>query len=155
MKKILDATCGSRMIWFNKEHSETVYMDNRELQETLCDGRTLNINPDTVADFRDMPFENESFYLIIFDPPHLVRAGKESWLAKKYGILDEENWMDDIRQGFQECVRVLKINGTLIFKWNEDQVKLADVIKAIGQKPLFGNRRAKTHWMVFMKLERS
>ena len=155
MKKILDATCGSRMIWFNKEHSETVYMDNRELQETLCDGRTLNINPDTVADFRDMPFENESFYLIIFDPPHLVRAGKESWLAKKYGILDEENWMDDIRQGFQECMRVLKTNGTLIFKWNEDQVNLADVIKAIGQKPLFGNRRAKTHWMVFMKLERS
>ena len=155
MKKILDATCGSKMIWFNKEHPEAVYMDNRELSETLCDGRTLNINPDTIADFRDMPFEDESFYLIIFDPPHLVRAGKESWLAKKYGILDEENWMDDIRQGFQECVRVLKINGTLIFKWNEDQVKLADVIKAIGQKPLFGNRRAKTHWMVFMKLERS
>lgn len=54
-KRILDATCGSRMIWFNKQHQDVVYMDNRQLSTTLCDGRVLNINPDVVADFRDMP----------------------------------------------------------------------------------------------------
>ena len=41
--------------------------------------------------------------------------------------------------------------GVLIFKWNEDQIKLSEVLKAIDHKPLFGNRRSKTHWLVFMK----
>lgn len=149
-KRVLDATCGSRMIWFDKDNPDAVYMDNRQLTTTLCDGRTLNVHPDVVADFRQMPFPDESFHLVIFDPPHLVRAGADSWLAQKYGLLSED-WKTDIAQGFVECMRVLKPNGTLIFKWNEDQVSLSEVLKAIGQKPLFGNRRSKTHWLVFMK----
>ena len=150
MKPILDACCGSKMFWFDKNHEDVLYMDNRQLSETLCDGRALNVNPDVIADFRDMPFDDESFYLVVFDPPHLVRAGDNSWLAKKYGKLDEL-WPIDIRQGFNECMRVLKKNGTLIFKWNEDQVPLSEVLEAIDYKPLFGNRRSKTHWLVFMK----
>jgi len=125
-------------------------MDNRQLTTTLCDGRILNIKPDVIADFRNMPFEDNTFYLVVFDPPHLRYAGEKSWLAKKYGILSED-WKSDIAQGFRECMRVLKPNGTLIFKWNEEQVKLSEVLEAIGQKPLFGNRRNKTHWLVFMK----
>lgn len=149
-QRILDATCGSRMIWFDKQNPDAVYMDNRQLTTTLCDGRVLNINPDVIADFRKMPFEDESFYLVVFDPPHLVRAGRDSWLAQKYGLLSPD-WKADIAQGFAECMRVLKTNGTLIFKWNEDQVPLNEVLDAIGSRPLFGNRRAKTHWLVFMK----
>lgn len=151
-KKILDACCGSRMFWFNKNHPDAVYMDNRQLQTTLCDGRVLNVKPDIVADFRDMPFDDESFYLVVFDPPHLVRAGDDSWIAQKYGKLDDL-WPYDIHQGFNECMRVLKPNGTLIFKWNEDQIPLSEVLQAIGKEPLFGNRRSKTHWLVFMKNE--
>lgn len=150
MKKILDASCGSRMFWFDKNHEDALYMDNRKLNTTLNDGRSLNVNPDVVADFRDMPFDDESFYLVVFDPPHLIKAGESSWLAKKYGKLDDL-WPIDINQGFNECMRVLKQNGTLIFKWNEDQIKLSEILKAIDCKPLFGNRRNKTHWLVFMK----
>lgn len=152
MTKILDACCGSKMFWFDKEHEDVIYMDNRQLKETLCDGRTLNVNPDIVADFRDMPFKDESFYLVVFDPPHLKQLGENSWMAKKYGKLNE-TWKEDIKQGFDECMRVLKTNGTLIFKWNEDQIKLSEILKAINCKPLFGNRRSKTHWLVFMKEE--
>lgn len=64
MKRILDATCGSRMIWFDKQNKDVLYMDNRELTTTLCDGRMLNINPDVVADFRDMPFPDNTFYVV-------------------------------------------------------------------------------------------
>lgn len=149
-QRILDATAGSRMIWFDKENPDVLYMDNRQLTDILCDGRVLNINPDVVADFRDMPFPDNTFYLVVFDPPHLVKAGDNSWLAKKYGVL-ESTWQEDIRQGFRECMRVLKSNGVLIFKWNEEQIKLSEVLKAIDYKPLFGNRRSKTHWLVFMK----
>lgn len=150
MQRILDACCGSKMFWFDKENKDVLYMDNRQFNEVLCDGRTLNINPDVIADFRNMPFDDNSFYLVVFDPPHLLKAGENSWLAKKYGLLDEL-WQFDIKQGFEECMRVLKPNGTLIFKWNEDQVPLKEVLQAIDHKPLFGNRRSKTHWLVFMK----
>lgn len=150
MQRILDACCGSRMFWFDKQHEDVLYMDNRQLNDTLCDGRKLIVNPDLIADFRNMPFEDNSFYLVVFDPPHLLKAGDDSWLAKKYGKLGQ-NWRNDIFQGFNECMRVLKPNGTLIFKWNEEQIKASEIIKAIGQQPLFGNRRSKTHWMVFMK----
>lgn len=150
LAKILDACCGSRMFWFDKKHKEAVYMDNRQLTDTLCDGRKLEVSPDLIADFRNMPFEDNSFYLVVFDPPHLLKAGDDSWLAKKYGKLGQD-WQNDIAQGFKECMRVLKPNGTLIFKWNEDQIPLKDVLKCFNQKPLFGNKRSKTHWLVFMK----
>ena len=151
-KKIIDVCCGSRMFWFDRENENTVFMDKREFEDTLCDGRSLKVSPNIVADFRQIPFPDESFYLVVFDPPHLVRAGENSWIAKKYGKLNSETWKNDIEQGFNECMRVLKPNGILIFKWNEEQIKLKDILATIKYKPLFGNKRAKTHWLVFMKL---
>lgn len=152
MKKlILDACCGSRMFWFNKQHARTIYMDNRKLEDTLCDGRKLVINPDIVADFTAIPFEENTFKLVVFDPPHLVRVGEKSWLLKKYGKLNE-SWPQDIKKGFEECFRVLEPNGILIFKWNEDQIKLGQILKLAPQEPLFGDKRSKTHWLVFMKV---
>ena len=52
MKRILDACCGSRMFWFDKDCQDAVFMDNRRLNTELCDGRRLVIEPDVVADFR-------------------------------------------------------------------------------------------------------
>lgn len=51
--------------------------------------------------------------------------------------------------------RVLKPNGTLIFKWNEHEIRVREILALTDQKPLFGNRcgkTAKSHWIVFMKL---
>ena len=152
MPKILDACCGSRMFWFDKENPDVTFMDCREYYEELPTGHVINVNPDVVADFRDMPFEDNEFDLVVFDPPHLINAGENSWLAKKYGKLDKDSWEFDIRSGFFECMRVLRPNGNLIFKWNEDQIKLHDIRVAIAPyEPLFGNKRSKTHWLAFIK----
>ena len=121
---------------------------------SLRDGRDLNIDPDVVADFTSMPFESEAFHLVVFDPPHLNRAGPNSWLAKKYGKLGS-NWEDMLRDGFAKCFRVLKPNGVLVFKWNETQIPVSKVLKLTPVSPLFGNRcgkTAKSHWVVFMKI---
>lgn len=150
MKKILDVCCGSKMFWFDKNRDDTLYMDYRELEDVLCDGRKLEIKPDLVADFRNIPFQDNSFKLVVFDPPHLLRVGENSWLAKKYGRLSE-NWKEDIRQGFKECFRVLEPYGVLIFKWNEEQIKLSEILKLTDRVALIGNKRAKTHWLVFIK----
>ncbi len=155
-KIILDACCGSRMFWFDKQNPNTLFIDKRS--ETLMAKdrnkiRTININPDVVADFTDLPFDNESFYMVVFDPPHLQKLGDTSWLAKKYGKLPD-NWQEVISKGFDECMRVLKPNGTLIFKWNEHDIKVSDILKIIPYRPLFGHttgRQSKTIWMAFMK----
>lgn len=46
---------------------------------------------------------------------------------------------------------ILRPYGVLIFKWSEDQISTVDVLKLLPVQPLFGNRRGKTIWMVFMK----
>ena len=150
MKKILDVCCGSKMFWFNKNREDTVYMDNREYEDILCDGRKIEIKPDIVTNFKKIPFPDNSFKLVVFDPPHLLRVGDNSWLKKKYGKLDN-SWPQDIKKGFEECFRVLEPFGILIFKWNEEQIKLSEILKLTKIEPLFGNKRAKTHWLVFMK----
>lgn len=51
-------------------------------------------------------------------------------------------------------LRVLEPEGVLVFKWNETQVKLREVLSLTPEKPLFGQvsgRGGLTHWLVFMK----
>lgn len=154
MKRVIDVCCGSRMFWSNKANNDVVFGDIRKHDEILCDGRRLSVNPDLIMDFRNIPLVDESFDLVVFDPPHLHTAGEKSWLAAKYGKLNKETWRDDIAKGFSECFRVLSKNGTLIFKWNESQIKIGDVIKLSPIEPLFGHvsgRKGLTHWLVFMK----
>lgn len=153
-KRILDVCCGGRMFWFNKENPAAVYMDNRVYEEDLCNGQHFVVNPDIIGDFRSIPFEDNTFSLVVFDPPHLLRAGEKSWLAKKYGRLNEKSWRTDITQGFKECFRVLKPGGVLIFKWNEIDIKTSEILKCTPFQPLFGHRSGKHHktqWICFMK----
>lgn len=159
--RILDPCCGSRMMWLDRQHPNVVFGDQRQEVLTVTDRshgnaegtRTLRIEPDTVMDFRRLPFPDGMFKLVAFDPPHLVRAGPKSWLAAKYGRLSD-NWREDIRAGFNECFRVLDDNGVLVFKWNETQVKIGEVLALAPHQPLFGHisgRKGLTHWLVFMK----
>lgn len=150
MKRVLDACCGSRMFYFDKENSDVIFADNREVETTLCDGRTLLIKPDVKMDFRKMPYNDSSFKVVVFDPPHLQHAGTGSWLAQKYGILPKD-WPTYLKQGFDECMRVLERDGLLVFKWNEDQIKLSEVLKKFGARPLLGDKRGKTRWLIFIK----
>ena len=92
------------------------------------------------------------FDLIVFDPPHLIYAGENSWLAKKYGKLDKKNWPEIILKGFNECNRVLSDKGTLIFKWNDSQIHVNEILKIINRTPLFGDKRGKTRWLVVNKI---
>jgi len=158
---VLDPCCGGRAFYFDKRDPRVLFTDIRKESLTVrdrtrgkADGtRMIHIEPEREVDFRAMPFEDESFDLVVFDPPHLVRAGRRSWLAAKYGRLSED-WQLDLARGFDECFRVLRHRGTLIFKWCEVQVPLAQIIRLADQSPLFGNQNPKgagTHWVVFIK----
>lgn len=158
----LDPCCGSRMMWFDSNDQRALFGDQRDESIIVTDRshredgtRALSIHPDIRMDFRSMPFDDDTFPLVVLDPPHLVRAGPRSWLAAKYGKLGSD-WRDDLRAGFAECFRVLRPSGTLIFKWSEVQVATRDVLSLTPHKPLFGHpsgKRAGTHWITFMKPE--
>ena len=153
MKPILDPCCGGRMFYFDKQNEDTLFCDIREFSGVLCDGRLFEVKPDQIADVQKLPFPNESFWHVVFDPPHLAHGGESSWIVKKYGKLPKE-WRTFIRSGFDECWRVLKTNGSLVFKWSECSVTVGEIIKEIGRTPLYGQKERKadkTHWMFFFK----
>ena len=104
-KKILDVTCGARSIWFDKHHPAAVYCDKRREQYhhlwKNAGNCTLDINPDVMCDFTELPFPDNSFPLVVFDPPHLTGAKETAWLVKKYGKLDD-NWPQMLHNGFRE-----------------------------------------------------
>lgn len=160
-RPVLDACCGGRMFWFDAEDERAAFVDCRAEHVEVTDRshgkqsgtRSVVIAPDLVADFRDLPFPDGAFAHVVFDPPHLMRAGPQSWMAAKYGKLDPETWRDDLRAGFAECFRVLMPLGTLVFKWNEDQIPVRDVLALTDRQPLYGHRsgkRARTHWIAFL-----
>lgn len=101
-----------------------------------------------------MPFPDNSFHLVVFDPPHYAKfIGYDCTLAKTYGVL-LPGWQEMIRAGFSECFRVLKENGTLIFKWCAAEISLGTVLSLTPERPLFGHasgKAARTHWITFLK----
>ena len=151
---VLDPACGGRMFWFDKSDDRVLFGDVRDESWELCDGRRFDVRPDMLMDYRDLPFPDETFRMVVLDPPHLRNAGDTSYMVQKYGCFDQETWKTDIKTMFDECFRVLKTYGTLIFKWNETQIPVSQILKLTAHKPLFGNKqpnRTGTHWIVFMK----
>lgn len=153
-KRVIDVACGSRMFWFDKENPDVEFCDRRKVErQEYYPGRYIEVSPDTVCDFTVLPFPDNSFRLVVFDPPHLTNAGKKSWSALKYGVLDSD-WKEMLWKGFNECFRVLDDDGILIFKWSEVQIPLREILPLSPYPPLFGNRSGKnntTHWLCFMK----
>ena len=154
LPQILDPCCGGRMFYFDKQDQRVLCSDIRREEHVLCDGRVFTISPDSIADYRALPHPDESFHLVVFDPPHLERCGPQSWQGKKYGKLTKGTWSEDLAAGFSECWRVLTPGGTLIFKWAETQISVQKVLSCFPQRPVFGHTTTvnlKTHWMVFYK----
>lgn len=145
---ILDMCCGSRMFWFDKEHADTIFIDKRN-----GDYRSIKVKPNVVANFTRLPFRDDQFDLVVFDPPHLKRVGNPGIIGAKYGNLDNA-WPLMLWMGFAEAFRVLKHGSVLIFKWSSVEIPLSQILPLAQHLPLFGHRsgkRATTHWVTFMK----
>ena len=153
---VLDVCCGARMFWFTRSDGRALFVDKRRERVTYIDRgkvRHSDIDPDLLCDFSKLPFRDETFALVVFDPPHLKGTGPRGWMRLKYGGLDQQ-WEEMLRAGFSECFRVLKPHGTLCFKWSTVDVPLRRVLALTPVAPLFGNRNpklSKTHWCVFLK----
>jgi len=154
---VLDACCGGRAMWFDRKDARAVYVDRRmeTVTEILPGGnQKVVIDPDHLADFTDLPFPDNTFSLVVMDPPHVQRDEMLGNITKRYGCLNGD-WRGMLRDGFAECFRVLRPEGVLIFKWSSVQFPLKEILPlAEPHKPLFGHqsgKRMNTHWVAFMK----
>ena len=156
---ILDMCCGGKSFWFNPLPRSVLFGDIRNgdflaRDSTYATGeRAISVRPGIVFDYTSLPFGDCVFSMVVFDPPHFWNMGKESILAKKYGQLPR-NWKPGIRAGFAEAFRVLDLGGILIFKWNEDQIPVSEILECCEYIPLLGHksgRASKTHSLTFLK----
>lgn len=154
MITILDPCCGGRMFYFDKNHKNILYLDKRSETVEMKDRettRTLSIEPDYTADFTNLNDRDNTFYFVVFDPPHLINCGKNSWLAKKYGKLEKDTWRETLSKGLSECLRVVKPGCVVAMKWSEHDIKTTEMLKVMPQQPVFGDKSGKTRWLFFVK----
>lgn len=145
-------------MWFDRHDARALFVDKRWEVHTVDVGTPgtigrspIVVEPDEIVDFTAMPFSDESFHMVVFDPPHVERQEMRGAVTRRYGVLNGD-WREMLRKGFAECFRVLKPNGTLVFKWGEAQFPISEILKLTPHKPLFGHHTRKhTCWCVFMK----
>jgi SAM-dependent methyltransferase len=162
---VLDVCCGPKMMWFDKQDKRAVYHDRRNVDiqtnpnAAYKNGKVFSIRPDVCGSFDSLQFPSNTFYHVVFDPPHFIETDPNSKMLMRiqYGQLAKD-WKEVIRGGFSECFRVLRVGGTLVFKWCEYDVPVSEVLSLTQEKPLYGHRsgkQSKTHWLVFLKGEES
>ncbi|MCL2476301.1 SAM-dependent methyltransferase [Candidatus Bathycorpusculum sp.] len=160
--QILDATASFRSQWFTKTNPNTIYMDIRTQTQINKDAKATNLTRPLpkltlTCDFTKLPFKNETFHHICFDPPHLLHLLPTSIFYKKYGVLRPETWQYILKSAVQELWRVLAVNGTLTFKWSDYNLPHKQVLAVLPVKPLYGQVSAGTRtkrltkWYVFVK----
>lgn len=157
MPAVLDVCCGSRAFWFDKHDGRALFVDKRSGVFPRVHSDTprapVVVVPDWQGSFTELPYQDETFYHVIFDPPHIVDSSANGNVAKYYGVLKGE-WREELRKGFAECFRVLRPCGTLIFKWNELNIPVREILALTPEKPLYGHKSgklSKTHWVAFLK----
>lgn len=81
-KPILDACCGGKMFYFDKNDPRVLFMDCRWVETKLKDRnklRDFEVKPDVVGDFTQMEFADGTFRMVVFDPPpfkiHRIEEG--------------------------------------------------------------------------------
>ena len=141
-KTILDIATGTADIAIelsNINNSKIIGLDISEKMLEVGRKKILNKNLNDKISLISGDAENLSFGDNKFD---LITIG--------FGVRNFQN----LKKGLEESFRVLKPNGTLIFKWNEVQFPIKDILKLTDEKPLFGHKsgkRMQTHWVSFMK----
>lgn len=159
---VLDATAGGRHIWHTdmKDADRAVYTDRRHVPPGELERQPeWSVEPDVLADTRQLPFRSGAFDLIAFDPPHRITDGGMAQLSgiieTKYGALRAESWQADLQASFAELWRTLRPGGTLTFKWADTHKGHSEVLGQLKQTPLYGvttgKDRAVVKWWVFHK----
>jgi hypothetical protein len=110
----LDATASIRSYWRNRNAAGWIFLDIRR-----------EVRPDIRASNEFLPFKDQSFSKVFYDPPHMV-AGRGLWLNSlmkfRYGDLAKKSdLVRNICEVNREFARILKPEGELLVKWSQNK----------------------------------
>jgi len=91
----LDTTYGNGAFWDGSAH----------VAVTAHDGNPERA-PDGVADFTELPYDDEAFDVVLFDPPHVADAGDDSIMGRRFGTMRNGELHAAVRAGACEAFRV-------------------------------------------------
>lgn len=153
---ILDMTCAQKQMWFQKEYENAVYIDirNGTYKYKTVDKPDFQILPDIQCDNKKLPFKDNCFSMVVFDPPHVIGKSRGVFY-EQYGYLDLWGWQKQLYDAIKEGFRVLKKDGFFVFKWSERNRALQRVLTLFPSTPLFGSKigtkQTQTFWIVWQK----
>ena len=126
----LDTTYGHGAFWDGSAHVEVTGSD-------IEPGRS----PHGTADFRNLPYDDEAFDVVVFDPPHLADGGEDSIMAQRYGTYGGDELEDAVTRGAREAWRVARLGVV---------VKVTDAVHGQQYVPMSDWVRGSLgdHWMV-------
>lgn len=152
---MLDATGGTRQMWPCKNPPLVVFMD-----KNLESYRP----PDVFGVWEHLPFKDNAFETVIFDPPHKLgrTTGRGKWATPSHpeywGIdISKIKFRTGVYRGTREFLRVAK---RLCFKWNDIELNPDRVLtlfpkewKEIHRLEIRKNIKTKTvtYWITFVK----
>src|SRR5437763_1300083 len=91
-----------------------------------------------------MTHPDKAFKHIVFDPPHLLRGGVTGWQRKKYGILNEQTWREDLKTGFAECWRLGCLRDPRIQMERREHPNQKDPRSLSDSAPIYGHPTARS-----------
>jgi len=152
-KLILDSSAGNRMMWSNKNPPLTVFMD----KETR-----LRTPPDVFGCWESLPFRDNAFRCVIFDPPHKFNRRSGFWADPEspnyYGAdIRREKLTSGIYHGTREFLRIAE---RLCFKWSDDEISLQRILslfpKEWAETYRRGDDKIRVHgntmwWITFLR----
>lgn len=150
--RVLDCSAGLRGMWLDKHFPSAVYVDIRS-----------EVSPDLVASSTCLPFHNETFDLILFDPPHHNVGASGEW-SLDYGVFTTAEILNLCRRTFPELRRVVKPAGVVLFKWNDHSIGLSRVmpdpetglVPLVAQRVAYHTKHASvTTWVTLVRKEGS
>lgn len=94
----LDPTFGEGAFWKNGTHLDLTAHDSLEERA-----------PNGVVDFRNLPYIDQQFDLVVFDPPHIADAGADSIMGQRYGTYSSDELLRVIWTGTREAWRVARL----------------------------------------------
>lgn len=112
------------MMWKNKNPDDFIFMDKNT---------DAYLPPDIFAVWENLPFRDNVFETIFFDPPHKFNRTSGFWADPKsrnyYGAdIRRNKLITGIIKGTEEFYRVAK---RLCLKWCDDEIKLHRVLSCI------------------------
>ena len=122
--------------------------NNRELSRQINKKGIKNI---TVPQYREQ-LRNQYGYDTLLKRREELQQEINNFTPQEKNPFTLENFDEDLAKGFKECMRVLKSNGTLIFKWSEAQISLSEILSCFDKEPLLMQKTSRTsHFCVFYK----